>query len=267
MKIAIRLSFIFAFLLLLNFTFANVWMDETFDDGIAFDDLDTYSANTLTKPVILTQSGAISTDKFFNADYSYKLSAGQSIFITEPYQDQTNGPFQYFQFAVNVGSIPPAGEMAIFRWNWNINSVNYSFFVKFVSDGSKVDIVGGEDLAGSSSQVIDTLLGTSQWRYITVQIQKNSSLENDNRIPQTLVPHGVYFYSTSTTPQFSIPLVAAAITDTAKDWSINVTSGSLYLDDMYWEGGMSNTGYEQYSNLRPLDQSIPASSTDWKLYE
>jgi len=271
MKIAIRLSFVFAFLLLLNFTFANVWMDETFDDGIAFDDLDIYSANTLTKPVILTQSGVVSTDKFFNADSSYKLTAGQSIFITEPYQDQTDGPFQYFQFAVNVGSIPSAGQMAIFRWNWDYDGndiTDYSYYIKFQSTGSAVDIIAGEDMAGSTSATIDTLTSTSQWTYITAQMMKNLAAADgdDARTGQTDLPQGMRFYSSSTTPALVILGPATAAFNKSKDWSFSVTSGILYLDDMYWEGGMTlaNPGHD---NLRPLDQTIPASATDWKLYE
>jgi len=264
----VRLSLILAILLFANFSFANVWMDENFDDGTAFDDVDVYSYNANTNPVNLTANGTITTSRAFDGTYSYQLSAAQSVYVTQPYQDQKNGPFQYFQFAVSLGSIPSAGDVGIFRWNWTLDTLSYSFYVKFVSDGSIVNIVAGEDSVGSTSATIGTITNTIDWKFITVQVQKNTAADNDTRpeVNQTGVTHGAYFYVNSKTPGLSIPLGTADVSDTAKDWSIIVSSGSLFLDTMYWEGGLPSAYVPPDKNelIKDLETGSPVS--DWMIY-
>ena len=264
----VRLSLILAILLFANFGFANVWMDENFDDGIAFDDVDVYSYNPLVYPVNITRNGTLTTSRFFDAPDSYQLSTGQSVFVTPPYQDQKNGPFQYFQFAVSLDSIPAPGNVGIFRWNWLLDTLNYSFYVKFVSTGTIVNIVAGEDAIGSTSLVIGSINDTQTWKFITVQVQKNTAADNDTRpeVNRSGVAHGVYFFVNSKTPGLSILLGTADVNDTAKDWSINVSSGSLFLDTMYWEGGLPSAYVAQGINelIKDLETGLPVS--DWVLY-
>jgi len=264
----VRLSLILALLLFANFSFANVWMDENFDDGIAFDDVDVYSYNALANPVNLTHNGTITTSRFFDGTYSYQLSAGQSVYVTQPYQDQANGPFQYFQFAVSLDSIPSPGDVGIFRWNWTLDTLSYSFYVKFVSTGSIVNIVAGEDSVGSTSLVIGSINDAQTWKFITVQVQKNTAADNDTRpeVNQTGVAHGAYFYVNSKTPGLSIALGTADLSDKAKDWSINVSSGSLFLDTMYWEGGLPSAYVPAGINelIKDLETGLPVA--DWMIY-
>jgi len=187
--------------------------------------------------------------------------------VNLPYQKPTNGPFQYIQFAASVGSIPAAGKIATLRWNWLINDVNYSFYLDFVSDGSRVDLVGGEDSALSVSGPVASLNDTNTWKLITLQFQKNTTAggEADSRIGQTGIPQGLRFYSSSNTDAYSITLPGTGtLTDTAKDWILDVTSGTIDVDNFYWEGGM--TGSIENSNLRALDTGAPLGVDDWKSY-
>jgi len=268
LKNVARCSVVFVILFAAGFSSANVWLDEQFNDEVAFDDVDTYSYNALANPLNVVDTGAIASDRAFDGTRSYVLSAGQSVYVTEPYQDQANGPFQYFQFAASVGSIPASGTMATFRWDFTLNDIRHSFFIHFVGTGSAVNLIGGEDLAGgtvSRSFLIDTIPDTSTWKFLTVQIQKNGTAEDDSRLGQTAVPQGAYFYSSSTSPAGNVPLYnAGTMNDKGHAWVIDVTSESLYLDNMYWEGGM--TGALDDDNLRALDTGVPTNVEDWKLY-
>jgi len=273
----VRLSLILAILLFANFSFANIWLDEDFDDGIVFDDTDTYyDTGWATNPppwVSVTNTGALNTANYFPGDppNSYLISAGQGASVSAgSYKSPTDGPFQYFQFGVKLGSIPSAGDVGIFRWNWKLDTLNYSFYVKFVSTGSVVNIVAGEDAVGSSSSIIDSISDTITWKYITVQVQKNASGENEPRLSQTNVAHGVFFYSSSPTPQYSILLGTPDSADTAKDWFISVSTGSLFIDNMYWEGGLTNSAWDGGAGLANSKLRYPATGvvdvSDWQLY-
>jgi len=250
--------FLFLFLSIFNFLYCNVWIDENFDDGLDFNasDIDTFDAGPPTSPALsfTNEDGSVTTEKAFNGSYSYKLTAGQTLSVgATNYENPKNGPFQYIQFAVSVDSIPASpGSMAKLIWNWNINSTDYSFYIDFQSTGSAINIVAGESLVFVTSQTIDTITNANDWKYITLQFQKNAISATDNRTGQTL-SQGMRFYVDNSIPKLEILLPGTGvIDDTGKDWSINVTTGSLYLDDFYWEGGMTN-GYEADGNLRPFD--------------
>jgi hypothetical protein len=242
---------------------ANIWIDENFDDNAAFDsgDLDTYHFEALTSSVVVTHNGALSSAQIFNGTRSYLLSAGDSVSVTPPYSKQGNGAYQYHQFAILAESIPGAGTMAEFRTNWAYDvadATKYSYFVRLVSTGSAINIIAGEDQQGSFSQQIGTL-DTSTWKFITVQMQKNIGTENDPVTGQSL-SQGMRFYCSSTTPGLAITYPGTAPFDHAKDWKIEVISGGLYIDDVYWEGGLTN---EAERKLRPLDKTDVA---DWNMY-
>jgi hypothetical protein len=264
---------IFAFAFFGGIGSANVWMDENFDDSIAFgpagdgsgtldDGIDLYGANPLTAPLNITANGAITSTRAFTGANSYQIAAGQSVSAASPYQDQANGPLQYFQFAVNVDSLPVAGPIATFRWNWTMDSTAYSFYVSFVSTGSAIDVVAGEDVAGSTSAVIATI-GANSWQYITVQVQKNPAAADDDRLGQTGVTQGAYFYCSNATAGFSVPFTGTSVV--AADWSLSVVETSIYIDSVYWEGGMTgdSTGND---NVRDPATGAELSINDWKLY-
>ena len=261
--------------------YANIWIDEDFEDGVAFGpagvDIDTYSFNAIANPLNITENGSLSSARAFEGSGSYQLTAGQSVVINEPFQDQANGPIQYLQFAVSVGQIPTTpGTFAELRWNWRLNiNVDHSFFVRLDSDGSQVSIVAGEDLATSTSGVLETLTDTNTWTYITIQIQKNANAENDSRteINQSGVAQGAYFYSSSSTP--GVTVVPSGTPDSdgqSNDWSLTVSDGEVFIDDVYWEGGMTDALDGSMSvppdtdNIRPLDKAPPVSVPDWNQY-
>ena len=72
-------------------TFANVWIDESFEDGIDFgpqnngmetqpaDGLDVYSFNPISNPTTVNHSGMGVTELAFNGGESYRRDAGQTI--------------------------------------------------------------------------------------------------------------------------------------------------------------------------------------------
>lgn len=237
---------------------ANIWIDEDFDDGLAFDasDIDTFDAYPPTTPglTFLSEEGTLTTSRAFNGTHSYLLAAGQALAVgASSYENPTNGPYQYIQFAVSIGAIPPSGSMAEFRWNWTVDGIDYSFYIDFQSTGSVVHLLAGEDRAATTSQVIATLDDTSSWRYVTLQMQKNAGDATDSRTGQTLA-QGMRFYVDSPTWKLEVPLPGSgAAEDTAGDWSLEVISGSLFLDDFYWEGGMTN-GHEADSQLRAFGE-------------
>ncbi|MCA9438651.1 MAG: hypothetical protein KC978_22895 [Candidatus Omnitrophica bacterium] len=288
-----RMSFAFILLLVIwvipNGAQANVWIDEDFEDGVAFGpsgvDTDPYSFNALANPIPITATGQLSNERAYLGSTSYKISAGEGVTISEPFQDPANGPFQYIQFAVSLGEIPSTpGTFAELRWNWLLNlSVDHSFYIQFQSDGSEVTMVAGEDLAGSTSGVLGTFTDANTWKYITIQLQKNATPENDSRavINQSMIPQGAYFYASSSTPQV---VVSPAIgtpdsTANAKDWSLTVTDGSLFIDEVYYEGAMTDAldgtmgvPVEEANRIRALDSpeltAIPPSSVfNWKLFD
>lgn len=273
--------FLLTFLLVSSLSFANIWIDEDFTDGQAFDAtaLDPFHEAVLTTPISFSaNTGAISSDKAWDStvsSYSYKLEAGQALSVDAgAYDAPTNGAMQYLQFAVNIGEIPAAGTMAEFRWNWVLGTADptYSFYVQFVSNGSSVDLLAGEDTTTSTSGTIATLSNTTDWVYVTIQIQKNNGTVDDNdatrNIAQTGIARGAYFYASNTTAGFTVPIADGSGTvDASQDWSLAVSSGSLYIGDFYWEGGIDPAnwpycaGCEAAENVRALDN--PTDVEDW----
>ncbi|MCB9782397.1 MAG: DUF4185 domain-containing protein [Candidatus Omnitrophica bacterium] len=246
-----------AVLLTTNFVQANIWIDEGFESTTAFGPatLDTFDRFPPPEPPITISlaEGTIDTSRSYEGDQSYRLSAGEAVLIEAgQYDNPTNGPFQYLQFATSVGSIPPSGDLAELRWNWTINSTDYSFFLKWISDGSSVDLIAGEDSVIGVTETIGTISDTTPWMYITLQFQKNGTSETDSRTGQTLT-QGMRIYVDSNVPALEIELPGVgAASDRGGELSWTVTQGQLFIDDLYWEGGMTN-GDESSSNLRPFE--------------
>lgn len=269
---------------------ANVWLDEDFEGATVFTQLDGASpgekgwdpdsANALANPVSSTTgyavTGSVSTDKAFAGDASYQLQTGETIVVGPDYQDPANGNFIIFQFAVNVDPIPAAGTVATFRWDHDMDdsdpAPDHSFYVRLESDGTTVDIVAGEDLANDPAEEssIGSLAETTDWAYITVLVQKDGAPTSDSRFPFLgNVEQGVYFFNSSETAAAGIDFAFdGAATYVGRGWSFTVDSGSIYLDEMYWDGGKDDTPAE--SNFRPFDseaESSETSVTDWQLVQ
>jgi len=276
-----------------NFSSANVWMDESFDDNVAFgpssdgsataeDGLDLYSYNALSNPLSITHTGAISSARAFNGTQSYVLTAGQGVAVNLPYQDPQNGAFQYLQFAASVGSIPASGTMAQLIWDFELNSIDHRFFVAFVSNGSSVDLVAGESKATTApNTIIGNIPDTNTWRYITLQVSKNIAGATDpgentsdpGRFAVEFVPQGCRFYVNSDTAGLAVPAAGTVQgpADPAGAWIVDVTSGSLYLDSIYWEGGMDFNSSTPAGADNPRDRVSGTpfdllSVDDWQLY-
>ena len=128
MKINIGLALIFGFLLVCGVAHANVWIDESFDDGIAFDhapgnatggDVDPFSDEdgdglddgSVDPITAVLHTGSISSARAFNGTRSYLLASGQAISVATP-SHAGSGPYQYLQMAVSVASVG-TGTMAV----------------------------------------------------------------------------------------------------------------------------------------------------------
>lgn len=268
---------------------ANIWLDENFEGENIFEQRDgtvagetgwdTYSANPLFFQVTDTfgyvEMGSLSTDKAFQGDKSYRLGVDQGLGVGIEYQDPQNGNFQLFQFAINVDPIPAAGTVATFRWGQDMNSLDdpadHSFYVRLDSDGSKVTIYGGED--EKHDPIVEGVLGTldsaDDWAFISILSQKDVADTPDSRFPFLgNVSQGVHFFNSSETPALSIDyIVDFEGAYAGREWNFTVESGAIYLDELYWDGGLDDDAAT--SNFRPFDlgATTPASVTDWMIVE
>lgn len=271
---------------------ANIWMDEDFEGtpvlvqgaggtagpSPANATLDTYSHDALGATVTaspLTQTGAKVTNKFFRGVASYKLLPAQVLSVGPAYSGTTNGNFQIFQFAANVDPIPAAGTVAEFRWNHDATTTEtYSYFVRLVSTGTAVNIIAGEDLKNSPAvqQQIGTLSSVNDWKFISLVMQKAPAATtytgNPVIAPLGALVQGMHFFCSSNTEAYMVPFSGNGTTYNSRIWTYAVTSGALYLDYAYWEGGMDGDGAATAaSKVKPLNSAAaPASVDAWTLY-
>lgn len=258
---------------------ANVWMDEDFEGASAFvqgTTLDPYSTNSLANPVsaVMTHTGSVSSSKSFQGLKGYELSTGETLAVAEPYQDQANGNFQTFQFAVNVDPIPAAGTVGTFRWNFDSDSttganIDHSYYVRMVSTGTTVNLIGGEDVANvvPVESTIGTLTSSSDWKYVTLLMQKDGAAHTDSRPTAATgsIAQGLHFFVSSYTQSSAIGFLGSAPTSfMSRSWSFTVNSGTVYLDNLYWDGGMEDDG-SHFPNAYNSTTS-PASVQDWSFY-
>lgn len=265
---------------------ASVWMDENFDGTAQFvqgdggptadptHTLDPISTNPLTSTIsaVLTQTGSVVSTKAFSGSNSYRLNTGQTLAVGEPYSDQQHGSFHVFQFAVNVDPIPAAGTVGTFRWNLdtdndNAPTVDNSFYVRLVSTGSAVNVIAGEDVAGSTSTQIGTLASSGAWGFVTVVIQKDpTSPAAYGNLPAGTYAQGAHFFFNSTTAATVIPIGGTPSVPQfrGRNWAFTVDSGSVYLDDVTWEGGMD--GDAGNSRLQPFNTAPVSSVNDWNMF-
>lgn len=267
---------------------ANVWMDETFEGtsvfvqgngvagGVPGATLDPYAYDTLTSTVTtspLIQTGAQSAAKAFEGAKSYKLESGQTLSAGTQYANPTNGSFQIFQFAINFDPIPSAGTVAVFRWNFDMDknnppTVDNSFYVKAVSDGTTVTLKAGEDVAHTvpTETTIGALSATNRWAFISVVVQKDEGSKSHGKIPLVgSLAQGVYFYNSSWTPSATIPLTGGSYTTfLSRNWSFQATGGAIYIDDLYWEGGMDgDAGNSKLHDFNLTGSNPPSGIRDW----
>ena len=282
---------------------ANVWIDENFDGtgpsippiwvqgngagaAVAPADatLDIYvqggalGGKTITGSP-LVENGSKVTTRYFDGTASYRMTSSQGISVSSNISNPANGAYVILQFAVNVAPIPAAGNVAIFRYEWDTNSTappspDYSFYVKLVSNGTKVDIIAGEDLKNITplEANIGSLNATADWKFITMVMQNNAppATYTQVNLPSGSLSQleGVAFYCSSETQGHFVPMIDTT-NKTFKGWLFNVSSGNVYLDTLYWESGMDNTAYIDATqiNIRKFNYSgSPSSVNDWELY-
>lgn len=278
---------------------ANVWLDESFE-GTPFVQATAWSsagmtagvqattpagatldpkANDAVSPLLsaspLVQTGGVTMSKSFNGTKSYQLNPGQVLSIGPTYENTGNGPIQVFQFAVAVDPIPAAGTVGELRFNWDANGAGaglaYSFFVRFVSTGTSVDILGGEDLLNSPaiSQTIGTIPDANTWRYVTLIYQKNTGTVSDSRAPFTglVLATGMHYFVSSTTEALYVVANVGDVGSVGQGWGFTVSSGALFLDDMYWDGGVDGAPpWVAPTSPRALNKTPVAGVADWTLF-
>lgn len=275
---------------------ANIWIDESFEDGpftqgngnvgapIPSSELDIYSFNALANTITaspLTNTGTTVNTKAFTGSNSYQLDPGDVLSVGANYQDPANGNYVIFQFAVNVDPIPAAGEVARFRYNHDTDtgvapSPDHSFYVKLQSTGTAVDIIAGEDVANGvpPETTIGTLTSATEWQDVTVVIVNGDPTAP--YCPPSLSPicinltQGAHFYGTGAANiNFASP---NGLAKTGLNWGFSVTSGVLYIDDLYWEAAMEGLDdttdpgsvVRNRINVRPF---APSSVADWQLFD
>lgn len=253
--------------LVVSGAFGNVWIDESFNDGVAFDpgDLDTYDYTPpTTPPLTMTHTGSVVPFPTFDGVSAYQLAPGQSISVTN-YENKTNGSFQYLQFAASPGIIPMAPQIIAtlhFRWSVDAGETQvHDFVVDFFATGSgTVDVRAY--LVPNVPVVIGTYNAANTWHFITLQMQKDTAPASDTTTGQTNLTQGMRFYCSSTTPGHFVAGPGVNY-DHSMDWTLT-TVESFFVDCVYFEGGMTfdATTYAN-RNLRPLNLT---SVEEWIQY-
>ena len=133
-----------------------------------------------------------------------------------------------------------------------------------------MQIIGGEDVAHPTpvTGVLGTLPVRQSWAYISLIVQKETAAQSDSRpalAPASPYSQGCTFFNSSNTPALFIPMVGGAPTTfNSRDWSFQVSSGTIYVDDIYWDGALENDAAN--SDVRPLNTTVPDSASNWSLY-
>lgn len=258
------LTFCLLSLFAVSGAYPNVWIDENFNDGVAFDpgDLDTYDYQPpTTPPLTMTHTGSIVPMPSFDGSSAYMLAPGQSISVVN-YKNKTNGSFQYLQFAAMPGTIPMAPQIiAVVNFRWNIGAQIYDYIVDFYATGT-----GTVDVRAHDGVIPPVVIGTystsGQWHFITLQMQKDVTPASDTDTGQVNLTQGMRFYCSSLTPGYSI-LGPGINFDGSVDWTLT-TVETFYIDAVYFEGGMTwdATTYAN-RNLRLLNLT---SVEQWSRY-
>ena len=288
-----------------NLGLANVWIDENFDgagpsippiwvqgDGggsavIPADaTLDVFVAGGALGGITITgsplsQTGTKVTSKYFDGPACYEIETGELISVGGNVCNPRNGAFIVLQFGVNVDPIPAAGNVGEFRFNWDTDdtlpSTEYSFYVKLVSDRSKVDINAGEDVKNplSSPVKIGELASATEWKFITMVMENNvpsATYVHANLPGGTLTQNeGVAFYCSSETQGHFVAMTGNTGNKKVTGLTLSASGGTIYIDTLYWEGGMDNDpawGVDKTQiNIRKFNYAGAATAVnDWNLY-
>ena len=68
LRYSTQFMILFLMLFVVSFSYGNIWLDEDFDDGVAFDDVDVYADpfwSPVTNPVTITHTGSVASSRSF----------------------------------------------------------------------------------------------------------------------------------------------------------------------------------------------------------
>jgi hypothetical protein len=81
----------------------------------------------------------------------------------------------------------------------------------------------------------------------------------------------VHFFNSSSIEKLVIPFTGgSAAAFQARNWGFTVSSGTVYLDNLYWDGGMDNIAFgvpPDAQNTQPLGLTKSSAASDWTLFE
>lgn len=255
---------------------AHVFIDEDFEDGVAFDtlcpsyggDVNRFNDNIATTALclIINHNGSIEAGTGMGGSNGYVMGAGEGFraetnatTITQSWQGQTTGPHQYVQLPLSVSGITAAEgtECARFEFFW-IDLEPGDYVVRFVSDGAGgVNVLAGLDSDVPGQVNIGHIAGgLEEWKMVTVHAQKNAGADSTDPLHPGAWASGAHFYLASETPQHHVPatpFVSAARNPGVIEFDFQVTHGSFILDTVYWEGGMTATDEgRDFTDIRNL---------------
>ncbi len=275
---------------------ANIFIDEDFEDGVAWDGsgstttggaVNTFSdnldGNTVADPSVGTPLTVVPVGSPVVAaggspqtpSMAYAVPFGSAFSVTPMggFTGSAGGPLTYVQFNITGDSTGAVASTVFARldipWGTVAAEPVANFYVQLVSDGSGgATVEVGEDggaLTGFGPTTIGTpIAAAGDWKLITVGINKNFtgggvSDETDPVLGITVPEGTALFWSASPvgSPDAVYPFSAAL--GESDGLIFTVPSGTdAVLDDFYWEAAMTPGAFPDNSpNRMILDTSLP----------
>ncbi len=254
---------------------ANIFIDEDFEDGVAWDGsgsgttggaVNNFNDNgtsdgaddgTVAAPITVTPTGSpviAGPGSPQSPSMAYVVPSGSSFTVTPAggFTGDVGGPLQYIQCNLTCDSTGAGVGVVVARMDipWG-GGTPANFYVELVSDGAGgADVRVGEDggtLAGFGPTSIGTpITAAGDWRLVTIGINKNFSGGGGSDEPDPtlgiVVPEGTaLFWSASPagTPDATYGFGAALVGSTGLSFA-TVAGTDAVIDDVYWEGAMTD---------------------------
>ncbi|HOR29108.1 MAG TPA: hypothetical protein PLG73_13910, partial [Candidatus Sumerlaeota bacterium] len=178
-----------------------------------------------------------------------------------------SGPVQIFQMAVSLDQVPAAAGEKFAEWRvpWSRaddpgtpadETLNYTFYMKFISDGANgVLVIAGQegDNPTPATGIGRTTANEVKWIMLTFVYNRSGAPQEDPHLGT--IPPGAHFYGSSVSSGLSFATEPGGGTG----WpSFEVHDGVVYVDDVYWEGGL-NLDHEPSlaaRNLKAVDVPV-----------
>ncbi len=269
---------------------ANLWVEENFDVGVAWDHaasnatggaLDAFAASGLDgsgNPTVtidttaVSDTGAVSADCGFASANSYKMDAGQG-FELDAGDDPTNGGLHIVQLCVGVANVPAGAGTVMGRLDlpFTFDDTAHNIYVEVVSDGAGgADLVGGEDVAINQSGMLLSSMSTDEWIVLTIVITSDGLPQSDSRLGFSMDALGIQFYAASAAPQLELtpndPEYGAGIGSArlTGNLSVGVSNGTVYVDAVHLESDLNNApDNEAQAPLKKVE--VPIGLSEFEL--